>query len=211
MRCTTTTPALTTKPVSEARMAESQIHPGRVCSKCGVEKPATEFGCNRTKDGRKIPRAQCRSCYNAHRREHYARPEVHAEKISKRKSYQARPDVREARNNARRTPEDRERDKTARDKYRSDPEAAARIKAQREKVRAKPTFKAAALLASSCLRARKCGLHFDLDLEWVMTRIDLGRCALTGIEFDFGKAPNGWRYKPSLSKHRPDQGWRGIY
>jgi hypothetical protein len=177
-------------------MAIQEIHRLRTCSKCGLEKNEDQFGCTQTKNGKRLLRAQCRDCYNAHRRSHYAIPEVHSEKQRKRKEYQSLPEVREARNVSRRTPEHREREKLAREKYRSVPENAAAIKAQRAEKRATATHRAGTLLFASKSRARRHSLPFDLDMSWVMDRISVGKCELTGIDFDFAKAPNDWCYNP---------------
>jgi len=63
--------------------------------------------------------------------------------------------------------------------------------------------RASALVSSARCRARTAGLQFDLDTENIQTRIDAGRCELTGIHFDLD---GDWN-SPSLDRIDPNGGY----
>ena len=54
-------------------------------------------------------------------------------------------------------------------------------------------------------RSKADGLQFDLDLEWVLSRLQSGTCAVSGMRFDFsaGKQPRG----PSVDRIRAGGGY----
>lgn len=182
-------------------MANGCLAETKLCSKCGELKPADAFAARR---------AHCRVCYNVGRRAHYARPDIHAEKQRKRRLYQTRPEVAEARKASRRRPEVKAREKASRDAYRAKPEVKARLDASKAAYLSLPETRALYLFGAVRLRATKKRLPFDLTLDWIRERVLSGRCALTGLQFDYAPPPNGWRYNPlgpSVDQIRPGAGY----
>lgn len=187
-----------------------QVADFRRCSKCGETKPLSDFGTTRTVDGRKLPRAECRVCYNAQRRSHYAKPEVRSGKRAKRQAYEARIDLSSKRKQQRANPDFKAREKAARDAYRARPEVQKRLNAYKLTYISQPETRALYLFGAVKLRARKKGLPFDLTLDWVRERVLSGRCSLSGIDFDYAPPPNGWRYNPrgpSVDQITPGAGY----
>ena len=157
----------------------------RRCSKCGVLAPISAFGMTRATAGRVIRRAQCRKCYNVHRRAHYARPDVNAEKNIKRRAYEHRQDVLARRRILRSAPEVREREREAVKKYRAQPGVKERHRAKKSQYLSSLHGRSLALLQSASIRARKKALPFELDEAWVRQRLAANVCEVTGLAFDF--------------------------
>jgi len=59
-------------------------------------------------------------------------------------------------------------------------------------------------LAYLTRRCRLKGHQFDLDLEWVIHRLQIGRCEVTGIPFDFESRPERNRSPWAFSIDRID-------
>jgi hypothetical protein len=180
---------LTVKAVNEDQRIITGIAttPSRVCPRCKSSKPVDAFSARR---------AHCRACYNVKRRQHYANPGIRAAKNEKRRSYEHRVGLSEKRKVSRQDPEFRLREKAARDAYRLQPGVKERLAVAKAARRATPASKAQTLWSASKLRAAKRGLPFDIPLDWVIARVTAGRCEMTGLEFDYARAPNGWRYNP---------------
>jgi hypothetical protein len=52
-------------------------------------------------------------------------------------------------------------------------------------------------------RSLQTGKSFDLDREWILDRLIIGKCEVTGIEFEFGKHGDKRRFNrlaPSLDR-----------
>ena len=57
-------------------------------------------------------------------------------------------------------------------------------------------------------RAKKIGVPFDLTLEWLLPKLQNGRCEVTGIAFDLEPARTAKnKYAPSLDRENPAQGY----
>lgn len=177
-------------------MASLPLHLPRRCSKCGDVKPESDYGVTQTVRGKPIKRAQCRACYNAHRRAHYSQPDVRATKLEKRRVYESIPEVAERITRAKQSPSYKEKAKESVRRSRAKPEIKQRQRERRREYNARPAAKALALLTSCRLRAQKKALPFDLTLDWISDRVIAGVCELTGLPFDFGSVPNGWTYNP---------------
>jgi hypothetical protein len=69
--------------------------------------------------------------------------------------------------------------------------------------------RAKSLLNSAQHRSVQRNLDFDIDLNWVISRLEFGKCALTGIDFIFETRQNGHRnpYSPSLDRKDNSQGY----
>lgn len=182
----------------------------KTCSKCGETKTLSDFGTTRTVAGRKLLRAQCRTCYNVQRRAHYARPDVKRLKRDKRRAYEASINLPAKRKALRADPAVKAKEKAARAAYRAKPEVQERLNAYRLAYISRPETRALYLYGAVRLRAKKRGLPFDLTLDWVRERVLVGRCSLTGLEFDYAPPPNGWRYNPlgpSVDQITPGAGY----
>lgn len=170
----------------------------KVCTGCGLSKLTSEYGYSRKSNGVPLLRAQCRSCYNAKRRRHYWTDGVKDEKQAKRREYEHKSGLAARRKERRRSDLVlREQEKAARDRYRSNPEVSVRLSDYRAKYRERPEARAKTLLLSSRKRAEKKCIPFSLRESWVLERVSSGVCELTGLPFDYGPAPNGWRYNPN--------------
>jgi len=122
------------------------------CSKCGIEKPLTEFHKNkRKKDGH---RSECKSCTKQYTAEYLARPEIkerrkqqtaeyRAQNKERRKQYNAeyrtRPEVKER--NAEYYAQNKERRKQQAAEYQARPEIKERRKQQQAEYYARPEIK----------------------------------------------------------------------
>lgn len=66
-------------------------------------------------------------------------------------------------------------------------------------------------LSAARLRARKGGLPFDLDADWIEERLRSGRCEATGITFVFPTEDRGSGHQhpwsPSLDRRDPALGY----
>ncbi len=70
-------------------------------------------------------------------------------------------------------------------------------------------YRGAHLIQAARKKSNTRNWPFDLDVPWVQSRIDAGRCEMTGILFDLGP-PNGYRANPlapSLDRKNP----KGYY
>lgn len=172
----------------------------KVCATCLVDKSLSMFahqkGCT---DGH---RAQCRECYNAGRRAHYARPNVNEKKNEIRRIYNSKPEIVALRKEYRNSPERKVVDRATRIKYKAKPDVKERILARRAQFEAMPVVRARMVLQAALARANKCSLPFDLTLEWVAERILAGRCEVTEIPFDFSKSKHTRRnpFAPSVDQ-----------
>lgn len=70
--------------------------------------------------------------------------------------------------------------------------ADSRAYYQRQKAsRGTPRRRAQIVLASCRTRAKHRGLRFDLTREWIQTRLELGKCELSGATFDLVLSQTG--------------------
>jgi hypothetical protein len=65
--------------------------------------------------------------------------------------------------------------------------------------------RASRLLGSARARAKERGLPFDLDRDWILTRLDRGFCEATGLPFDL-TTERGWN-TPSLDQIAASHGY----
>lgn len=58
------------------------------------------------------------------------------------------------------------------------------------------------LLYNSRYRAKKAGLPHDLDLDWIMEKLEGGKCALTGLPLSYDRPKYARRspWSPSLDR-----------
>jgi len=65
------------------------------------------------------------------------------------------------------------------------------------------------LFNAALRRAEKRNYEIDIDLEWVMSRLEKGYCEITGIPFVFETRFNGHRnpYSPSLDRKDNSKGY----
>lgn len=56
-------------------------------------------------------------------------------------------------------------------------------------------------------RAIKKGLHFNLTEEWIIEKLDRGRCEATGLPFVFDKDPYINPYYPSIDRVDSNKGY----
>ena len=92
-------------------------------------------------------------------------------------------------------------------KRRADPEYRARERAQERARYAYPEHRARRLVLAARSRARAKGLPYDLDqhMDSITWALEGGRCALTGVPFDFS-AGRTWR-SPSIDRIVPELGY----
>lgn len=67
------------------------------------------------------------------------------------------------------------------------------------------------MLEQAKRRALKAELDFDLTVEWILERIDVGRCEATGIRFELeprhpGQGPRS-QASPSIDRVNPKAGY----
>ena len=65
--------------------------------------------------------------------------------------------------------------------------------------------RASRLVAAAKMRAKERNLPFDLDVEWVLERLEAGRCQLSGLPFDMAEKRS--MATPSLDKKNPMDGY----
>lgn len=85
---------------------------------------------------------------------------------------------------------------------------ACRNAAAREwqsKRRSSAATRASKLIAGAKARSLAKGLPFDLDVPWLQSKLDCGRCEATGVRFDMNTR-RGWN-TPSLDRINPAQGY----
>ena len=89
----------------------------------------------------------------------------------------------------------------------TDPEYRARERAQERARYAYPEHRARRLVLAARSRARAKGLPYDLDqhMDSITWALEGGRCALTGVPFDFS-AGRTWR-SPSIDRIVPELGY----
>ena len=64
------------------------------------------------------------------------------------------------------------------------------------------------LLAGARSRAKRSGLEFDLDIEWLNEKLSRGICEITNIKFDFIKKEGDRRpFVPSLDRRDSSKGY----
>jgi hypothetical protein len=56
-------------------------------------------------------------------------------------------------------------------------------------------------------RSRRKGLRFNLTEEWLLTKLDKGRCEATGLPFKFDKDPYINPYYPTIDRINSDKGY----
>lgn len=69
--------------------------------------------------------------------------------------------------------------------------------------------RAKSLFNSALRRAEKRNYEIDIDLDWVIFRLEKGHCEITGIPFVFETRLNGHRnpYSPSLDRKDSTKGY----
>lgn len=73
------------------------------------------------------------------------------------------------------------------------------------KWRRKPENAATTLVSGARHRSKKFGVPFDLTIEWVKQKLALGKCEITGIEFDTARKKGP--LIPTLDRTIPSQGY----
>jgi hypothetical protein len=65
------------------------------------------------------------------------------------------------------------------------------------------------LLYNSRYRAKKKGLPHELDLDWILTEVGKGKCALTGLPLSLDKPKHALRspWSPSLDRKDSNLGY----
>ncbi len=80
---------------------------------------------------------------------------------------------------------------------------------RRKAYRSKTENRAKELLAAARFNAKQKGVAFDLDYEWVVGKLSIGVCEMTGIKFDIEPLPKGRQnpYTASLDRIKPELGY----
>ena len=80
---------------------------------------------------------------------------------------------------------------------------------RRKKYRSKTENRAKELLAAAKFNSRQKSVAFDLDYEWVIAKLSVGECEMTGIKFDIEPLPKGRQnpYTASLDRIKPELGY----
>ena len=77
--------------------------------------------------------------------------------------------------------------------------------------RADPALRAKRIATYARTRAKKLGVPFDLDVEFLIERFQVGACEVTGIPFVFSGGDGGSKkvhpYSPSLDRIEPSKGY----
>lgn len=55
-------------------------------------------------------------------------------------------------------------------------------------------------------RAKESGLQFDLDTEWVLSRLEIGTCEISALPFDFSSGKRQ-AFGPSIDRIIPGGGY----
>lgn len=68
------------------------------------------------------------------------------------------------------------------------------------------------MVRSARHRAKRDGLDFDLDAEWVQGKLEVGLCEATNLPFDLGpkdESERGWNasLSPTIHRYRPRGGY----
>ena len=83
-----------------------------------------------------------------------------------------------------------------------------RRKAIEQYAREDPRGRAIRLRASAVQRAKRAGLPITITVDWVVEHMAPGRCAVTGIEFDYTPGKEATRpFAPSLDRIDPSRGY----
>ena len=153
----------------------------KICTACGNDKPIDEFARNkRSKDGLTSQCADCRKRYrdsNKDRRKLLHRQWLDNNKDKKRQHY---------------------RNWYAKNKERQASEW------QNRKI--DPVSRARRLINLARSRAKKSKLEFDISVEWLLPKLELGTCEVTGIQFTLLCHGNG-PFMPSLDRKDPKIGY----
>lgn len=69
--------------------------------------------------------------------------------------------------------------------------------------------RAKSLFNAAQRRSVQRNYDFDIDLDWVISKLEFGKCALTGIPFIFEPRQDGYRnpYSPSLDRKDSSKGY----
>jgi hypothetical protein len=67
--------------------------------------------------------------------------------------------------------------------------------------------KAKALKGQALTRARERGLPFDITTGWVLTRLLVGRCEVSGLRFDDAPKQGRGQFIPSIDRRNPEAGY----
>jgi hypothetical protein len=69
-----------------------------------------------------------------------------------------------------------------------------------------PRYRAQLILANRKLAAKKLNLPFELDFEWLMSKIMVGKCEATGLPLEMvGQSNSAW--SPSIDRIDPTLGY----
>ena len=84
-----------------------------------------------------------------------------------------------------------------------------KYKARRKNYRSRNEIRAREMFTTSRWNAKKKDIPFDLDYEWIFTRLEFGMCELTGIKFDLVPLEGGLQnpYTASLDRIVPKLGY----
>lgn len=82
-------------------------------------------------------------------------------------------------------------------------------KARRQKYRSKTETRAKEMLAAARRSCKVKKLPFDLDVDWIFERLEIGRCELTNLPFNLAPEPGGRQnpYTASLDRIKPEAGY----
>ena len=70
--------------------------------------------------------------------------------------------------------------------------------------------RASILTKDAKYRAKKAGLCFDVDSAWILKKLDLGFCEMTGLAFTYEAPRKGYMrnpYSPSIERHDNSLGY----
>lgn len=82
------------------------------------------------------------------------------------------------------------------------------VKRHRELYESRMDFRAVHVLRSVGKRAKRSGVAFDLDADWLTERLSRGTCELTGLRFDMSIAGRkATAYTPSIDRCNPGAGY----
>lgn len=91
---------------------------------------------------------------------------------------------------------------------------AEKYKQYRKETKAKSQLsikgRAGVLFRHARKRAKHCGFDFNLNVEWVQQKLEVGVCEATGVLFDFGPPTDGQSYNwfaPSIDRVDSSKGY----
>ncbi len=70
--------------------------------------------------------------------------------------------------------------------------------------------RASTMCSAAKHRAKLCKLKFDLDVKWIVKKINKGRCEMSGMKFTMEAPRKGYAhnpYAPSLDRHNQKKGY----